>query len=959
MAAQLETILADLNGPVAGAAAARGAHVELEIRFDGSSYELYSDLYDKLMAGAAAGEYAVAMEHSINTIRDAPHQRRSQNLSQNIYQLALRPDGTRSGSYHSKARISRPARVSIAPGAVFRVALNIEEGIPAFALEGGKFRLKNRLSFARAPGGAAHDLDGWRVDLTIVRELDGSMSGTLGDIVPAMFSLDAATRATRQRPETLLQCLNLRGDGVTTMVKQATQATYRYEIEIEHTGPRDRVTADGVHRAARTIMRMVNPDCLTAAHMQAELARAASQFMTSSTAIQKFASGEWGLKQLTPQAVGLTAGEYAEIYPPAGAYLSDKAHGLHALLVVRDGHLMVIAPGWGVSRAGGGDMAEALFPALAQPFTENAISVDAAGLAPAARADVQACTIIDGELLPLGGEGGPFRARFMAFDVVMLKGARTAEAPFEERVAALPAAVAVAAHFGALDVQAKPFIRLGDPATLARDFAAMYRERARPYAVDGLVLYLPGQPYPATKIYKWKPLEENTVDFLARRPGRDVLGRAPYVDIPGHQLYFLFVGISYAMYQRFGLTRCIGYETIFPDQAHARGRAQSDYFPVQFQPTDQPFAFLYYHPDGAEAIEGHIVELRLRGGDPAGADAHAGTPAPAWELMRVRTDRNEDLQRGRLFGNNYVTATMTWLNYRSPLTFDMLAAGPAGGYFQVRKQGIYEAPTRFMAHAKHEVMSAHIAGSPFVIDLGAGRGQDLHRYRRLQVPQVVMVDQDAAALVEFTRRMVNSRPAGKPPARGAARSTRFQALQGDFTAPHAALVARLRQLPGFPAEGASSVVCNLAAHYAFGSEASVANFALLCAGLLRPGGQLILTLLDGRAVFDLLKSVPAGESWDAREHGVLKYSLRRLFAEPKLLGSGQQIGVLLPFSRGEYYTEYLSNVDAVSRVFGKLGLKKLMVNNLWDRYGAEFADSLSDQDKMWLKLFVAVRYIRD
>ena len=101
-----------------------------------------------------------------------------------------------------------------------------------------------------------------------------------------------------------------------------------------------------------------------------------------------------------------------------------------------------------------------------------------------------------------------------------------------------------------------------------------------------------------------------------------------------------------------------------------------------------------------------------------------------------------------------------------------------------------------------------------------------------------------------------------------------------------------------------------------------------------------------------------GSSWDARESGVLKYSIRRMYRETKLTSSGQQIGVVLPFSRGEYYTEFLSNIDAVSRIFAKVGLKPMVTINLCECFGKSFMLKLTDDDKKWLSMFVAVRFVR-
>lgn len=1061
----------------------RGGEAELELRLDSRDYAPFEELYDTLTEGVANGQFKVVLEQSLNVIAGivpstAQHQR---SPAQKIERREIMPDGERRVTCYEKLKVSRLARMSISPGVNFRGSLSIERPVGEVSHDGKPlYRFKNRLAFSLAApdAGSLSALKDWRIDMTIVRELAGGepVKRSLPKIFNEFFGLEAPPKGsaagakprtrTTQDPETILASLGLRGSTLPTAQKDSNRRMYNYEIEIEYVGDPKVLTGSGITAAARALIKMVRPDSFTSAQMQAELARVAGHIMRSPGAIQRFQSGEWGLKQLTPQAIGLTRGQYSELFPPEGMYLTDKAHGIHALVVVRDGRFVLIAPGRARMSNADSDIAEAYFPSMTQPTIEAAVSVSDSKLTPAVRAAVQGDTVLDGELL-MGEDSGKagmlFPGRFMVFDVIMLKGAPIGPEPFEVRLAAMPSAIEAVSNFGAIDVQAKPFIRLGGgEAELRRSLEAMYRvgptaSARSQYDIDGLVFYQPGQSYAETDIRKWKPLEENTIDFLARRPSEKVLGRAPYQDRPGHKLYFLFVGTSYDMYQRLGMTLCPGYDDTFPSHCSGR-RPRGDYFPVQFQTPDQPYAFLYQHPDTSpDDIEGRIIELRLRdveepakaaaaktaaaksaakvtpaamaklettkkktvsakakkaaisalldGAEPSPAkpaaavasaepsalddllaskmmvdvgacfaeldsaslEPEGGTPGacgPDWELVRVRTDRDEDLRRGRLFGNNISTALMTWLNFRDPLTFNMLYEGPGGSYFQTTKHGIYETPTRFISYSKGELMAAEIAGSHYVVDLGSGKGQDMHRYRRNRVNNVVMVDRDRSALAEFTRRMIDRRKESRG-ADSRGQSTRFHVVDGSFTDPYEVLLARIRGMPDFPREGANAVVCNLAAHYAFGSQDSAANFAMLCSSLLRKGGKLILTLLNGKKIFDLLADRPEGASWDEREAGTLKYSIRRLYREKSMLPAGQRVGVLLPFSRGEYYEEYLSNVVELRKIFEKRGLRMHSFDHLTEKFGQGFASqrgrgaALTESDEKWLGLFVGVVFVKE
>ena len=953
--------------------------LELEIRFDSIDYNLFELLLVKMR-----GEHPAEHTRTLNAIRtdttEDVNGRRTH--EQYIREAKFVPGAARKDEYRTKARLIPPARLRSTPGAPgYRVTLSRETRLAEPFYEDKntmRYRFKNRVSFT--PKDAAGALAGWRLDMTIVRELSGSDVNSLPGVARDVFRLD---EPRLQSPANLLESLSLAGDAVPTATRIANQQQYQYEVELEYMGAPAELTSAAVHRAAGAVLHLTNPTYMATAQMQSELHRVASLFIDVPVLLQRYLSGEWGLKQLTLPAVAPTRGQYADIYPPVGYYVTDKAHGVHALAIVDAGRLVLIAPG------------------VVPPMREwQCAAADGAAEDATRAALTGAYTVVEGEVIDGANEGD---LRFLAFDVLSSRGENLTSRPFEERHRELGAATAAVAacctaaraaplgeELGAvsagdappacLQVEVKPFLHLSsaDPDALSAQFDEIYHRKGRTYDVDGLVLYGPGQPYSSTPVYKWKPFEEVSNDFLARRPPASVRGRYPFVDLPGHELYFLYVGISREMFRKFGMDYGPGYRDLFP--AHVRSTQEDNaYFPIQFQPSDQPYAYLYQHPVGGDAagtpaagtpqtIENRIVELRLRtpegaDGTPRG-DGEKPYPGPQWELMRVRTDRDEDLQKGRLFGNNFKTAELNWLIYRDPFPFEMLGTGPDGAsYFSAHRSGIYTAPNAFVSYCKSALTEELLAGRDYLVDLGAGRGAEGARYINAGIRAAVMVDSDPEALAELVRRKYNW---AKRKQQGRSAGTLFHVIRGDFTAPHAQLVSRVRGVPGFPDRGASGLVSFLAAHYAFGSRDGIVNFAMLVRELVAPGGVALLTLMDGARVVELHKThkVRPGESWDSREGGALKFSVRRQYSQNTLTVAGQEIGVLLPFSNGEYYTEYLSNFDEIVKVFSARGFKLHSRRSLWEAYQAGFRsqrnhyNALTEGDREWLGLFGALVFER-
>ena len=189
----------------------------------------------------------------------------------------------------------------------------------------------------------------------------------------------------------------------------------------------------------------------------------------------------------------------------------------------------------------------------------------------------------------------------------------------------------------------------------------------------------------------------------------------------------------------------------------------------------------------------------------------------------------------------------------------------------------------------------------------------------------------------------------------------------DLNTSQAKVAERIRSITGFPGAGADTVVSNLAIHYMLGSTEHMNNFVALCLNLVRVGGDVVLTTMFGLEVFRKLQKagVKPGETWDSFQDEALKFSIRRQYAEGELTSAGQKIGVLLPFSDGNYYEEFLVNVRVLTDAFIKRGFR-LLATPLFSEYFKEFQTRNSTVDKMltagdreWLSLYGVIHLRRE
>jgi len=845
--------------------------LELEIRFEGIKYIDFVTIKDSLLSNENGYEpYIVNMISAMKNDKSGVLRR----------DITFKSRDDKSEIFmHKEMLVSPPYRSpnNSTNNLNYKVVL-AKEKIISFVemVENSIIKVKSRLSIPYSiPSKEIPDLSFvWTVDLTIVREVSGSEAKiNLKKIIDYMFKENTVEHFC-----SILNSVNL------------SEMLYKYEIEIEFLG----IEKDGeslfdqekcshirpadILSATEIILNIGNPEYKQESKYQSEVYKIAQYIVHQQFKLNEFSQGGT-LKRLLPQVTTLTKNMYASIYPPKGLFITDKADGTRCIAIVNGGIGTLLA---------------------------NKIIITDKPV------DLESCkldTILDGEIISDDGEHSHISSKFYAFDIIALNGVNVSIEPFEKRLEYLDTGVKILNEvFGSSFAEVKPiyFIENNTPEYL-ESIIKRAHDSTRPYNKDGLIFIENDKPYELTTSYKWKSIQDNTIDFLVKKCPRELIGVYPYVENENCKLYLLFVGINFHYMKKLSLQICPRYTQIFGKNISER----PTYVPIQFSPADVPYAYIYQHPnDSPYTVEDKIVEFRCGGNCDA---AGGGSIFVDWEIVRIREDRSVNKN---YFGNDFFVAESNWSNYINPFTVQELWESTHDEYFKTIKGKQYEAMIKVTNFVKTEIITS-LSHSNWIIDIGAGRGSDLGRYFNAEIKNLIAIDNDRAALTTLIeRRQTYIKQKGD---HKKSKLTSVYVLVSDIN--HEEAPSIVKKCNNLGMGYCNAIICNLAFHYFLGTSESLTNFINIAVNTVADDGFVCITCMHGESVHALFEKykLSIDETWELRENGILKYSLIRKYSSKKLELCGQKIGVLLPFSMGEYYDEYLVNSKAIIEEFKKRG----------------------------------------
>jgi len=729
-------------------------------------------------------------------------------------------------------------------------------------------------------------IDKWQIDLTAIKH------SKLNDLASGIKNVQNR--------------LLLNDNFIDTLKNNTEFSSYEFEAEyLDNT-----LSTEIITECVNNIYSLINKSDGGKQQYINSLVALAKTLSISQSIINSISHSEAGLKKIINQAISLDASKYADMYPPAGYYLTDKADGLRGIYF-SDNHTVRLFKG-----------------------TECIIL--------ATNVNTNIC-VFDGEVIERDGQ-----MQYLLFDVLIVNGVDYSLKPFTDRLSLLTEAAKIATKYIKSNPKIYNYLTVDNYSSVIKE---VY-EKKSDYKIDGLIFTNPKYNYYQTTNYKWKPTNENTIDFMLVNVPKTLLGTKPYIEIPKTTLYILMSSINYKTQQEIGLSFMPNYKDVVLNISQNKNFN----YPIQFSPSINPYAYLYWHPNDSPVKLTQtptIVEMK----------PYIDHKIPKWEILRERVDR---INEASFYGNAFPIAESIYQSIYNPLELDSLIM-PKKGYFSEAAPPAYKAANSYKRFVIESVFKANLNNAKWIVDLASGRGADLRRYQRYGIKNILFVDVDAMAISELiTRKYSKFNLKHKPEKLGGGTDNNFYSTINNFNV--YALIQDLTEDPklvldniekyGIVLGTVDGVVCNFAFHYFCDNALHVKQLIEVIKKLLKIGGIFIMTVMNGERVFNKLQTSPDKKSFILVEDGTEKYIIKSRFSGSKLANTGQTIDVKLPFAN-DLYSEPLCNTEFIIKEFSNNGFSLELNNNFIDQIN-KFDKKLSEQDQEYIKLhqYISLRKIK-
>ena len=677
----------------------------------------------------------------------------------------------------------------------------------------------------------------------------------------------------------------------------------KFSLEIEIIRNEKKLDIDNIMKPIEYLYEIITPDYKNKVNYQQYIYKIATYIIKNKYILNQFKSKS-GFKRLSNSVIELNKNlYYSNIIPNIeNYYITDKIDGQRCMLYITKNEIKLIS--------------------------DNLYTINI---------EKDLLNINNGEIVILDAEFiynkkinnnilNINNIEIFVFDIITIDNKNISDEPFENRIQYFDKVNEILKKNNLGIV--KSFIKLSKE-NYKKEIKEFYeKSKKQKYNTDGLI-FTPTSKITDSKglntkyinmtVYKWKPEEHITIDF--------------YIAKENNNQYILCNGISKDIYDNLNIQLIKNYNKIIPKKYHNK-----KYFPIPFTPSMNPLIYTYTHISN-EDITGKIGEFLYN------------KKEKKWKLIRIRTDRNIEVERGEYFGNNFKYAEYNWHNIHNPLLFSDLISNNISNYFIVESNNKYKAQRNFNSFVKTKLLELIINPNlsdknkkDWIIDLASGKGQDLARINDLGFSNGLFVDIDSNALYTLIERKYNLRVKTN-------NRINIYVKNIDLSTNYKNII---KQFEDIPISLTDIIICNFAIHYLTNNNTNINNLLTLVSKLLNKGGRFIFTCFNGNKIFDLLKNK---KEWNITENNELKYSIKKLYTNNKLENIGQKIGVLLPFSNQQYYDEYLVNLDYLFILCEKHGLL-LEISNTFDTLLDDFKlnnkyiyDQLNDNDKLYISLY--------
>lgn len=447
--------------------------------------------------------------------------------------------------------------------------------------------------------------------------------------------------------------------------------------------------------------------------------------------------------------------------------------------------------------------------------------------------------------------------------------------------------------------------------------------------------------------FKWKPPEENTIDFLVsvkKDPENEQNDLVSYMTVNGevipYKTLILMVGYNPVIHTKHNSVRVLNEKLTFDER----------YYPVVFQPTEPYIKDIHYAQipikndtiyceDDNIIIDNCIVECKYDKND---------TNFP-WKPLRLRDN---------LKPNDFITANNVWNSIHNPVTTQMIKSGnididyESNIYYHSteRRSSKKTKPMNdFHSYIKKKIITENCLGDRNIIDLCVGKGGDINHWMDTKPNIIVGLDINKDNLSNVNNGVCNrilSKYSENPEANAyllnslmiwadtSKNMSNSEAGKDDLNKYYLDVIygnipkesitnGKMRQLYNIcnveENMGFDLVSCQFAIHYFFGNKIDLETFLRNVTSVLKPRGRFVGTCFNGSYVFEQLKynnmiEDRSNECWKI----IKKYKKNVFNADESSLG--YEIDVYNE-SIGHVFSEYLVNFEYLISMCAKYNLR--------------------------------------
>lgn len=458
--------------------------------------------------------------------------------------------------------------------------------------------------------------------------------------------------------------------------------------------------------------------------------------------------------------------------------------------------------------------------------------------------------------------------------------------------------------------------------TYTKDNVRKIMNNKHNYFTDGIILSPRNLPYYSNNIYKWKPIELSSIDFLIRIINDN--SDEKIIDI------YLYVGIRKYNFNKYNLKHSNNFINLFGHKYD-----DLDYIPVEFQPRDSKnifkTSFKYIEkntiPQKINGVIKKVTQYKLKLGEVIIQDNQIvemiyDNKRKQWAIIRVRYDKTENYYQGKGIGNNWKTAISVWSTIKRPIKLigglvvsddnNLDKIQTAGKYFEkeYKKNGYLKTKIdnlrKFHNYIKMQNYTNYAHNANYILELGGGRANDLYKWGINNIKHVILIDIDKENLIEaekrfkeYQRKIKNTR-----------KKIKLTLIEGNLETNRIQSLIKNRFFNTKITNLFDAIFANFSISHILKTTNNMRKIINEVYRLLKIDGYFIITSLDGRKVFNKFKELNNTNQLIINNNSI---KLIKEYKHSKFMKAGQKIKYYIE-SIGIEHTEYLVNFEEIIKI---------------------------------------------